>query len=135
MCVHYQDNLTGITSGQLSCFCVGWKYPISGEEMYKILQNSYAFVLARDKKNVIGFVNALSDGIKFAFIPMLEVLPNYKNQGIGTRLMNILLDKLHDIQNVDLTCDAELQNFYGKFGMLKSNGMILRKYLTREAIG
>mgnify|MGYP001035906081 CR=1 FL=1 len=132
MHLHYQDDLTGITREQLSCFCVGWKYPLNGEELYKILQNSYTFVLAVDGNRVVGFVNALSDGLKFAFIPMLEVLPDYKNQGIGTKLMTRLLDRLHDIQNIDLTCDIDLQTFYDKFGMLKSNGMVLRKYLTAE---
>lgn len=132
MPMHYQDNLTGITSEQLSRFCVGWNYPLSGEELYKILQNSYTFILAIDGNQIAGFVNALSDGLKFAFIPMLEVLPDYKNQGIGTKLMELLLDKLHGISNIDLTCDIELQTFYDKFGMLKSNGMVLRKYLTEE---
>ena len=92
MHIQYQNNLTGVTAEQLSHFCVGWRYPISGEEMYAILNRSYCFVLAKDENNVVGFVNALSDGIKFAFIPMLEVLPEYKNLGIGTKLLNILFE-------------------------------------------
>ncbi len=41
---------------------------------------------------------------------------------------------MKDIQNIDLTCDKELQDFYGKFGMLKSHGMIFRKYLTADEV-
>lgn len=96
--------------------------------MYAILKNSYRFVLAKHENNVVGFVNALSDGLKFAFIPMLEVLPEYKRRGIGTKLLNILFEELKNIQNIDLTCDKELQPFYEKFGMVKSCGMVLRKY-------
>ncbi len=134
MSINYQKSLTNITSEQLSHFCVGWKHPISGDEMYKILNNSYRFVLALDNNKVVGFVNSLSDGLKFAFIPMLEVLPEYKNQGIGSSLLEILFDELKDIENIDLTCDVQLQKFYYKFGMLKSNGMVFRKYLSKEEI-
>lgn len=134
MGIHYQKNLTNITEEQLSHFCVGWKHPISGADMYKILKNSYRFVLALNNNRVVGFVNSLSDGIKFAFIPMLEVVPAYKKQGIGSSLLKILFDELDHIQNIDLTCDVKLQEFYGKFGMLKSNGMVFRKYLSKEEI-
>ncbi len=134
MNIYYQKNLENITSSQLSNFCVGWKHPISGTEMYEILNNSYRFVLALDGDKVVGFVNSLSDGLKFAFIPMLEVLPNYKNHGIGSMLLNNLFDELEHIQNIDLTCDEDLQRFYDKFGMLKSKGMVFRKYLSKEEI-
>lgn len=134
MKIKYQTDLHGVTSELLNGFCVGWKFPISGDELHKILQNSYRFVLAKDGGNVIGFVNSLSDGLKFAFIPMLEVLPDYKNNGIGSELLNLLFDELKTIQNIDLTCDESLQSFYEKFGMLKSRGMIFRKYLTLEEI-
>ncbi len=58
-------------------FCVGWKAPIVKEKLYSILKSSYAFMLAidEDKNCITGFVNALSDGLYFAFIPMLEVKP------------------------------------------------------------
>ena len=65
---------------------------------------------------------------------MLEVLPEYKHRGIGTQLLNILFEELKNIQNIDLTCDKELQPFYEKFGMVKSCGMALRKYWTAEEI-
>jgi len=45
--------------------------------------------LALDDNQVVGFVNSLSDGLKFAFIPMLEVLPDYKKQGIGSNLLKV----------------------------------------------
>ncbi len=134
MDIQYQTDLFDITTHKLDCFCVGWKHPIRGDEMYKILNNSYYFVLARDGDKVVGFVNALSDGVKFAFIPMLEVLPPYQSNGIGTKLLNILFDQLSDIQNIDLTCDECLQQYYSKFGMLKSRGMVFRKcFVPKDA--
>ena len=129
--IEYKKDLTNIVSDQLSGFFVGWKQPLSKEKHYQILKNSEYIILAFDtrEEKVVGFVNALSDEVRFAFIPMLEVLPEYQNRGIGTKLMEILLSDLENISNIDLTCDPELQNFYERFGMLKSRGMVIRKYL------
>jgi ribosomal protein S18 acetylase RimI-like enzyme len=56
---------------------------------YNILKNSSYIVLAygTEMSRVLGFINALSDEISFAFILMLEVLPEYQRLGIGTNLM------------------------------------------------
>jgi len=129
----YKTDLNGITKDQLKGFFVGWKDPLTPEKHLEILQNSYIFVLAVDneKNNVVGFVNALSDKLQFAFIPMLEVLPNFQNKGIGSKLMGIILSNLEHIDCVDLTCDPELQPFYERFKLLRSRGMVIRRYMER----
>lgn len=129
--IEYYTDLHQITEKDLEGFFVGWKAPLSCEQHYQILVNSSYFVLAYDthEQRVVGFVNALSDQVSFAFIPMIEVLPEFQNQGIGTELLKRILHQLADISNIDLTCDLELQDFYSKFGMLKSTGMVIRKYL------
>ena len=38
-----------------------------------------------------GFVTALSDGDFAAFIPLLEVFPEYHGQGVGSELVTRLL--------------------------------------------
>lgn len=63
-----------------------------------------------------------------AYIPFLEVLPEYKNKGIGKELVNRMLKELDDIYMIDLCCDDDLVPYYDKFGMTKTNGMILRNY-------
>jgi len=130
--INYQKDLFNISESQLEGFFVGWSSPLSTAQHFKILENSQYLVLALDTNThqVIGFINALSDDINFAFIPMLEVLPNYRNKGIGSQMMTIMLEQLTPINCVDLTCDENLQGFYQRFSMLKSNGMILRKYIN-----
>ena len=127
----YRDNNNEVLINQLNGFFVGWKKPLTAEQHYKLLYGSTHFVIAIDDEinQVVGFVTALSDGVNSSFIPLLEVLPNYQGKGIGTKLMEEILIRLNDITNVDLTCDIELQSFYERFKMLKSNGMVLRKYL------
>ncbi len=125
----YQNNLCEISPCQLSGFCVGWKSPLDGETLHKILKNSYRIVVALDDQTtqVVGFVNSLSDDVYFAFIPMLEVLPAYQNKGIGKELLKRLFVELSSIANIDVLCDKELQSYYEKFGMMKSYGMVFRK--------
>jgi len=87
------------------------------------------FIVALDGNKAVGFITALSDGVASGFIPLLEVLPEYQKQGIGSELVKRMLVKLKGIMNIDLTCDAVIQPYYERFGMLRSSGMILRKYL------
>ncbi|ERJ12676.1 GNAT family N-acetyltransferase [Haloplasma contractile] len=128
--INYVTNLNEINSEQLNGFFVGWMKPISKDRHYRILENSSYFVLAIDSttKLVVGFINALSDGLNFAFIPMLEVLPEYQKQGIGSTLMNKMLDLLDPISCIDLSCDENMQSFYEQFNMIKSHGMVIRKH-------
>jgi ribosomal protein S18 acetylase RimI-like enzyme len=127
----YRDNLEGITAEMLSGFFVGWRARVPDLEKHlQILKNAQHVVLAldEDKNRVVGRVNCLTDGIQSAHIPLLEVLPEYKGQGIGTQLMTRMLGKIRKIPAVDLTCDPEVQPFYERFEMLKTHGMALRNY-------
>ncbi|MBT3220276.1 MAG: GNAT family N-acetyltransferase [Proteobacteria bacterium] len=77
---------------------------------------------------VIGFVTAISDGVLAAYIPFLEVLPDYQGRGIGQQLVKRILDLLGDLYMVDLLCDGDLQPFYERLGMTRATGMMLRRY-------
>lgn len=115
----------------LEGFCDGWKKPLSPLQLREVITNSTYKVLAIDaaKSKVVGIITALSDNVNWAFIPYLEVLPEYQKQGIGTELMKRMLAQLAHINCIDLTCDPEVQPFYERFGMLKSEGMVIRRYL------
>lgn len=132
--IEYRTGIDGIGKEDLKGFFVGWKMPLTTEQHLAVLKNSDFFVLAYDneKLKVVGFINALSDKIQSAFIPMLEVLPEYQHKGIGTNLIKIMLELLEGITCIDLTCDIQLQDFYKQFNMLKSHGMVIRKYLSQD---
>ena len=129
--IEYRTTLEGINEAQLEGFFVGWRSPISPSQHLTILQNSTHVVLAYDteRDKVVGFINALSDKVNFAFIPMLEVLPEYQRQGIGRELMERMLKELEPIACIDLMCDEDMQTWYEKLGMLRSHGMVIRKYV------
>jgi len=126
--IKYSDSVENITPGMLNGFFEGWKKPQTTKNHLKILKNSDYIILAIDTDNsrVIGFITALADNVQAAFIPLLEVLPEYRCKGIGSKLVSRMLEKLKDIPAIDLTCEPELQKFYMRFGMVPSAGMIIR---------
>ena len=126
----YTDSLDGITAEKLHGFFAGWPHPPAPETHLTVLSRSSAVVLAVDDSTgqVVGFITAISDGVLAASIPLLEVLPAYRGQGIGSELVRRMLDKLRRLYAIDLMCDAELQPFYARFGMRPYTGMIVRNY-------
>ena len=126
----YVTTVDGVTREMLSGFFVGWPNPPSPETHLNILRNSRFVVLAIDRETnrVAGFINAVSDGILSAYIPLLEVLPDYQGQKIGTELVKRMLDQCAGLYMVDATCDADLQRFYARCGMDRSTGVMTRNY-------
>lgn len=128
--ITYIDSTTNITPEMLRGFFQGWRKPCTPREHLQILDGSSFFLLAMDTeaKRVVGFITVLTDGVQAVFIPLLEVLPEYQNHGIGSELLKRVLEKFKHIPSIDLTCDPELQPFYKRLGMMPSVGMIVRNY-------
>lgn len=126
--IEYKDSTKGITSAMLTGFFVGWSHPPSAEMHLEILNRSTFIVLAIADNRVAGFITAISDCVLAAYIPLLEVLPNYQNLGIGKELTRRMVEKLKEIYMVDLTCDNDVQNFYKKLGFTEATGMFKRNY-------
>jgi ribosomal protein S18 acetylase RimI-like enzyme len=126
----YTESLEGITPEKLRGFFVGWPHPPSPETHLKMLRGSAHVWLAVDDASgdVIGFANAISDGLHAAFLPNLEVLPAYQGQGIGSELARRMLDTLRNLYAIDLVCDPDLVPFYERLGMRQVVGMAVRHY-------
>jgi ribosomal protein S18 acetylase RimI-like enzyme len=127
--IEYTTSLDGVEPAHLHGFFERWPSPPSPERHLELLAGSYRIVLARQagSPQVVGFVNAISDGVLYAYIPLLEVLPAHRGRGIGSALMELILEELDDFYAVDLMCDPELQPFYDQFGMHRATGMIIRR--------
>jgi len=127
----YTASLEGITSKMLDGgFFVGWPNPPAPDAHLRILQGSYKVWVAIDTDigKVVGFINSVSDGILSAYIPLLEVLPEYQGQGIGKNLVSKMLESLKHLYMVDVLCDEDLQKYYSRFGMHPATGMFFRNY-------
>lgn len=129
----YDTSLEGVGPDDLEGFFVGWPSPPSPEQHLALLRGSEHVVLAQEEgsRRVVGFVNVIGDGVLSAYVPLLEVLPEYQGRGIGGELVRRALDLVRDRYMVDTCCDEELVAFYERFGMQRVVGMVLR---NRDAL-
>ncbi len=135
MNIRYSHKLDGITPSMLEGFFVGWPNPPSPQKHLEILQKSDHVVLALDEEKncVVGFINALSDGVLSAYLPLLEVLPGYQKCGIARSLIERMLAKLNHLYAIDLVCDEDVVGLYEKLGFNRAQGMVLRHYDRQNA--
>ena len=128
--ITYKYDITGIKETDLMPFFEGWKQKPELSKRLQILKNSEIVIIAMDDSEMIGFINAITDKTLTAYIPLIEVVPEYRGRGIGTELINRMLEQLKEYYMIDLCCDEYLEPFYKKHGMSKVTGMIKRNYFV-----
>lgn len=130
--MEYRTTIDGIEASQLEGFFEGWQTHPAPEGLLKILAGSSERIVAVDAGRVVGFITALTDGSLSAYIPLLEVLPQYRNQGVGSELVKRMLERLSSYYMIDIVCDESVAPFYEKLGMKKGNAMSIRNYANRS---
>lgn len=130
----YSDELKDVSIAD--GFFDGWLNPPDKKTHRKILSNSFKSIVAIDESTneIIGFINIISDRVLTAYIPFLEVINDYKGQGIGNKLAKMAMEEFKDFYMIDIICDSELVHFYEKMGMRKSNAMIIRNYESQSGV-
>ena len=126
--IGYQYDISGLTEADMDPFFEGWPQKPESAKRIEILKNSDYVIIAKDGVNMIGFINAITDKTVSSYIPLLEVVPQYRKPEIGTELVKRMLEQLKDYYMIDLCCDEQLEGFYKKLGMQRVTGMIKRNY-------
>ena len=133
--IEYRTSAAGLRWEQLDGFFVGWPVRPSAATLLSHLERAYRCVVAVDVSaddRVVGFATAVSDGLLTASIPLVEVLPGWHERGIGTELLEVLLESLSHLYMVDLSCDAGLAPFYERLGFTPGTAMIRRNRSALE---
>jgi len=96
--------------------CVGWNRMIQCYE--NPLMTSYLHIACYDTKNLIGYIDVVSNCVTDAYIQDLMVKPEYQGTGIGTKLMNMVIEKLKDdhVYMISVVFEEKLLPFYKRFG-------------------
>ena len=138
MC-EYHSELDRIAASDLDGFFDGWPNPPSPETHRRLLEASTQFVVAvpTHSSRVVGFITALSDGVLSAYIPHLEVIPEFRGKGIGSALVRAMLERLDGTYMIDVVCDPDVQPFYDALGFRRAAAMVVRNYVAQSgrAIG
>jgi|SRR5699024_4725365 len=101
---------------------VGWSaYTDNKETLKKAIDNSLKLYTVWDKDKLIGLARIVGDNYVIIYIQDILVLEGYQNQGIGSKLLKLILEEYKSIrQIVLLTEDSEKTiNFYEKNAMVK----------------
>ena len=127
MTIDYRTDPVEATAADLAGFFFGWPRPPAPDRRVALLRGASHGVLAWAGDRLVGFVTALSDGVLMAYVPLLEVLPEYQGRGIGTALVERVLAEIGDLYGVDVCCDEDLVPYYERFGFQRVAGMVLRR--------
>lgn len=133
--IEYREGAEGVPASALHGFFERWPDPPSPEALRGILARSTHAVLAWDTEadRAAGFITAISDGVLAAYLPLLEVRPEWRGRGIGAELVRRMTARLSDVYMVDAVCDEDVAPFYAKLGFARLAGMALRNRARQSA--
>lgn len=113
-----------------------WKDHYYSKGIKPLIHGSFAFVVVVDnlKGKTIGMGRIISDGTSDAYIQDLVVLPEYRKQGIGKKLVETLLN--HCLSNgliwIGLISEPGQDGFYKSLGFKNMKNHIPMLYKTEE---
>ena len=103
---------------------VGWTNYL---ERISVLEEAYANSLcvigAYDNEKLVGIIRAVGDGQTIVFVQDIIVLPEYQRKGIGTKLLKAVMDRFHDVYQMELLTDntEKTKAFYRSVGFTASD--------------
>ena len=92
---------------------------LSAEKQNLVFENSYAVVFVYDGAHIVGVARALSDGLTQGAIYNVALDEAYQGQGIGRRMISLLLEQLKG-QNVILYTHPRTVALYEKLGFRRN---------------
>lgn len=102
---------------------VGWlSYTQALADLATLLTNSQLVISAWDNEQLVGLIRTVGDGISIQYVQDILILPTYQNQGIGSQLLQKVLEASKNIRQLVLITDGSDENkaaiaFYQKHGL------------------
>ncbi|HLP91103.1 MAG TPA: GNAT family N-acetyltransferase [Nostocaceae cyanobacterium] len=117
--IHFSDRHSEIDLYQLQDLlniCAFWAQGRSIEDLSIAIANSNPVISVWDGEKLIGFARATSDGIYRATIWDVVIHPDYRNSGLGSKLVETVLS--HPQMRVERVylMTTNQQRFYEKIG-------------------
>lgn len=78
----------------------------------------YYHIAVYENDKLIGYIDSVSNGVSDAYIQDLMVCPDYQGKGIGTDLMDKMIEYLKKkrIYTISVVYEECLKPFYEQFG-------------------
>lgn len=97
-----------------------WSSAEKPAELLAALRNSHSLATARVEGRLVGLVNAISDGHLVVYYPHMLVHPDFQRQGIGRKLMTVILKRYAGFHQHVLTADGNATRFYESVGFVRA---------------
>ena len=105
---------------------VGWtNYLERVDTLQEAYANSLCVLGAYDSENLVGILRAVGDGKTIVFIQDILVLPEYQRQGIGSKLLQAVMERYRDVYQMELLTDdtEKTKAFYRSAGFTASDDL------------
>lgn len=85
---------------------VGWTaYTEHPDVLHKGFENSMLTLAAYDGEELMGIIRAVGDGYTIVFVQDILVFPGHQRKGIGSALLQAVLDKYSHVRQIELATD------------------------------
>lgn len=117
----------------------GWD-PIPEIQIAESLKHDLFHISVTCGGKIAGMGRIVGDGILYWYLQNIIVLPDYQHLGIGTRIVQYLLDYIrsHSIENTTVTiglmCSENTASFYKKFGFHERPYQTYGPGMTQEIV-
>jgi len=94
---------------------IGWNQylHLTKEQLLFAMNGSWYVVYVYMNKQLIGTGRVVSDGVINGYICGIGVDLRYRNQGIGARILNMLVEMCQEKQlHIQLLCEENLKSYY-----------------------
>lgn len=85
---------------------VGWTaYTDQPEVLRKGFENSMLTLAAYEGKQLLGLIRTVGDGATVVFVQDILVFPEHQRKGIGSALLQAILDRYSRVRQIELATD------------------------------
>ncbi len=102
----------------------GWEaYLTDTEKLHRAVKNSATVITAWFEEELVGLIRTISDGETITYIQDILLLNKFKRHGIGSKLINMIMENNKDIRQCVLLTDNEKRtvSFYESLGFKQSD--------------
>lgn len=119
--IRYVENPNNTVEEVLPLYeAVGWTNYTQKPEMLEAAYKNSLHVLGalNEEEKLVGILRAVGDGASILFIQDILVYPEYQHQGIGTKLLQMTLEKYKNVYQIQLATDDSTKtvSFYESNG-------------------
>ena len=85
---------------------VGWTaYTDQPEVLRKGFENSMLTLAAYEGEQLLGLIRTVGDGHTIVFVQDILVFPEYQRKGVGSALLQAILDRYSHVRQIELATD------------------------------